>query len=122
MKAPEKVHRKVRETGSICLAGSVLVVPSILNGGSVEVELDDGDLDRIRSAMAKPGEQSTIEPKPISDERLSALIGFVNMGLDQLTDEDRVGFVNGLGRLFCLECGKKLPEGSKCFCHPCYDE
>lgn len=57
----------------------------------------------------------------ISDERLSALVGFVYQGIKQLTPEDRVAFLSGLGQLMCLECGEDLKIGERCYCSAAFD-
>lgn len=57
--------------------------------------------------------------KDISDERLGALVGFVNHGLWQLTDEGRRDFARNLNLLFCLRCGRKK-KAIKSRCYECF--
>lgn len=54
----------------------------------------------------------------ITEERLSALVGFVYQGIKQLENEDRVEFLRGLGQLFCPHCGRDLDAWTnfKCYC------
>jgi hypothetical protein len=52
----------------------------------------------------------------ISDERLSALCGFVYQGISQLEWDDRVKFLQGLAQLFCPHCGRDMPYREICHC------